>query len=435
MIVKNVSICICFFLFTLLWAEVSIRETVFLSEDNREVTAWLCQNDSQAQEAFAAVEEEAGTVLDNQPRPIENIYYEGILETDSRRKDTEDHLRDMDMLALMTMAYYGNPSEAYRDFIKKFVLAWATTYKPTGNPINENKLEAVYCGYYLVKEYFSQNEQEKIESWLLTIAEKENGSTSDDNWETKRFKIIGEIGLACNSRQWMDRAVQRYKNYVPKAIRSDGSTNDFHQRDALSYHRGGLRPLLVFCVIAEQMNIRVSDKSTYEWEASNGGSVKKAVHFFDPYVSGEKEHIEFENTTVNFDRERCEAGIEEYCPHVFDPKTAGTAVIYELASAFEPELTQIAAEILETDNTRYPTWLSVMVKSNAVDITGTKRKAPIQEETGMNCPLYKIIIVGRLDPLDRTDLFILNGSRIVKNTKCSQAGVVENSFGCYIFRH
>ncbi len=359
-------------------AEVSIRDVIFLSPVNRQKCSILNQTNDQARTAFNAIEQEAEGVLGDTPRPIATIHYEGILETDRRRIDTEDHLRDMDKLALVTLAYSGKPVAKYESFIKKFVWAWATTYNPTGNPINENKLEAVYGGYYLVKNAFTAEERITIESWMKEIARKELRDQSNTNWETKRFKIVAEIALACESSSLMNDAVNRFKRYVPNAINGDGSTVDFTKRDALSYHRGGLRPLLIFCLLAEQARIRVNGSSLYQWEASNGGSVKKAVHFLDPYVKGEKQHTEFENSTVAFDRERCQAGIEKYCPHPFDPNDPSNADIYAIASGFEPELSQMAALILNSSNTEYPTWLTVMAKSTAISMprVGTPSISP-----------------------------------------------------------
>lgn len=361
-------------------AEVSIRTALFLSEQHRGTAVLLVRDNAEARAQYANIEQQAAIVLANEPRPLEIIYYEGILETDSRRKQTEDHLRDMDMLALVCQAYCGNPRDDYETFIRRFVHAWATTYIPTGNPINENKLEAVFCGYYLTKSGFEAATRDTIESWMKNMAGKIDQATSTNNWETKRFKILGEIGLACGDTAWMHVAVERYKSYIPNAIRDDGSTDDFHKRDAVSYHCGALGPLLVFCLIAEQMQIRIEGATTYEWQADNGGSVKKAVHFFDPYIAGEKTHMEFVNSTVAFDKQRCDAGIERYCPHLWEPSEAADE--YELVAGFEPAYsTETLVDLLNSSATEYPTWLTVLTKATAIDPVGTKAAH------GMSMPL------------------------------------------------
>jgi hypothetical protein len=344
-------------------ADVSIRDAVFIASENRTAILENTANDPQAKVAYQKIEREADNIINREPSPLKYIHYEGVLETDPKRQKTQEHLKDMDRLALITLAYYGKQKPEYVSFIKRFVRAWGTTYKPTGNPINENKLEAVFCGYYLVKEEFSDSEQLELEEWMMEIVDMESRNTSMDNWETKRFKIMAEIALATDRGDFMQMAVERFKNYVANALNGDGSSVDFHERDALSYHVGGMVPLVNFSVLAEQQKIRIDNKSLYEWEAPNGASVKKSVHFLDPYVIGNKEHIEFKNTEVQFDIERCEAGLDNYCPHIWEPEKSSTADLYDLASAFEPELSEMSAMVLNTSNTRFPTWLSVLVKS------------------------------------------------------------------------
>lgn len=356
-------ISLIFFLSPELFVDVSIRDAVFIAPRNRPMILENTVNDPQAKEAYQKIEKEADNVINREPAPLKVIHYEGVLETDSKRQKTQEHLKDMDRLALVSQAYYGKQKPEYLDFIKRYVWSWGTTYEPTGNPINENKLEAVFCGYYLVKNEFTEREQQVLEEWMAEIVDKESQNTSQDNWETKRFKIIAEIALATDRSDFMRLAVDRFKNYVPNALNADGSSIDFHKRNALSYHVGGMVPLVNFCVLAEQQKIRIDNKSLYEWEASNGASVKKSVHFLDSYVTGKKEHLEFKHSEVQFDKKRCAAGLDEYCPHIWEAGESSTAELYDLASAFEPELSEISAMVLNTDNSRFPTWLSVLVKS------------------------------------------------------------------------
>lgn len=362
---------------SVVWAEVEIRLTLPLSVEHRQVADSLRRTKPQAAAAFAQVRDEAAGVLGRSPRPLSVLHYEGVLGTDPRRQQTEDHLRDMDMLALVTQAHSGSPTSGYAAFIKAFVWAWATTYLPTGNPINENKLEPVYIGYYLTRDQFSSAERQRIESWLLTIAKYENSRTSTDNWETKRFKIIGLIALATGRADLMDTAVNRFRKYLPASLYGDGSSSDFHERDALGYHTGAVLPLMAFCLTAEQAGIRIDGKSLYEWEAANGASVRKSVHFLDAYVLGEKTHTEFQDTKVQFDRDRCKAGLTQYCPHTWRPSEGTASEIYQLASGFEPSLSAMAARILGTTSTEYPTWMTVLAKAMSASTTPPPPPPPL----------------------------------------------------------
>ncbi len=347
--------------------DITIEDVPFLNEASRIRSDSISTHDSEAKENLETIVQRADEVLSLEPRPLEVLHYEGVLGTDPKRILTEEHLGDMTHLAWVIHAFYGNPEEKYRQFIKEYVSAWATTYIPTGNPINENKLEPVFCGYYLTRDMFSETQANTIDEWMDEIARLEDMDTRITNWETKRFKILAEISLATGKSKWMDRAVTRYKNYVPVALRSDGTSEDFLKRDAISYHKGGVRPLLTFCLLAEQAGLRIDGKSLYEWEASNGASVRKAVHFLDCYVLGVKQHMEFQNTQVDFDRQRCNAGLEKYCPHPFDPYDSNVEEIYELACGFEPKLSETAAELEHTTNHTYPSWLSALSRASVAE--------------------------------------------------------------------
>ncbi len=73
------------------------------------------------------------------PRPLSVLHYEGLLETNPDRIDTQKSLADIDKLISYIYASYRQGSQYYASQIKRFVLAWSDTYQPTGNTINENK--------------------------------------------------------------------------------------------------------------------------------------------------------------------------------------------------------------------------------------------------------------------------------------------------------
>ncbi len=109
------------------------------------------------------------------PRPLKRLHYEGLLETNPDRIDTRKSLRDMDKVISFIYASYGSNDTIFAHKTKQFVLAWANAYQPDGNPINENKFVALYWGYYLFQDHFSDREQEKAEDWMVAIARQEIG--------------------------------------------------------------------------------------------------------------------------------------------------------------------------------------------------------------------------------------------------------------------
>ena len=73
------------------------------------------------------------------PNPVDTIFYEGLLDIDPRRIETSKSLNDMNLLTNLIYYGYVENNEEIGPKVKLFVLAWASTYLPNGNPINENK--------------------------------------------------------------------------------------------------------------------------------------------------------------------------------------------------------------------------------------------------------------------------------------------------------
>ena len=145
-----------------------------------------------------------------------------------------------------------------------------------------------------------------------------------------------------------------YKKYVDDAFYGDGSTNDFVQRDALHYHASGLWPLIDLAIAADRNGI---DLASYQ--NPKGGSLRKCIDFLVPYSNGEKQHAEFVNSKVEFDRIRSEAGQKEYATgHIFDGKRA--ARTFECYLYFDDSYLPLAFQIKDVTAKQFTTWKTVV---------------------------------------------------------------------------
>ena len=268
------------------------------------------------------------------PRPLKKLYYEGLLPTHPNRIDTRKSLEDMDKVINFIYASYGSDDTIYAHQTKQFVLAWANAYQPEGNPINENKFMALFWGYYLFQSYFSDREQEQVVHWMMDIAEQEMNreGTPNNNWQAKRYKIIGIVGCITHNDSLKAFALRGFKEYINTAYFADGTSNDLVQRDALSYHLGGLKPL-----VSAFINLVAFDSAfnLYDYVSPTGASINKSVEYVVPYARGELTRKEWVNTTVALDKERAAAGLAEYQPgKLFDPEEAVS--LFEWAGYYHP---------------------------------------------------------------------------------------------------
>ena len=273
--------------------------------------------------------------LQDTPAPVKHIHYEGLLQTNPARIATRRSLEDMDKVTNLIYAYYGNPDKRYARKAKEIALAWCAAYEPNGNPINENKLTAIFWAYHLFKSEFTPLEKRAMQQWMRMIAQEEMGRTGtpENNWEAKRQKITATIGCVLNDKSMRTVAVEGFKQYIHNAYYADGTSNDLRERDALHYHLSGLTPCIAVFINCKPFDSRLD---LYGYEAPSGSSIKKSLEYALPYATGEKERKEWVNSRVKLDKERAAAGLPEYQPGMrFDPKDALPAFAW--ASFYNPD--------------------------------------------------------------------------------------------------
>lgn len=265
---------------------------------------------------------EANFALACVEKPLEIMHYEGLLNTDPKRINTVESFTNIESVITLIYASYLSENTLFDAKAKSIILSWTKTYKPTGNPINENKFNAFYWGYYLFKSQFSKNEQKLVENWMLEIAKKEMNRdyTPNNNWNAKRFKITGIIGSILNNEEIKNFAIEGFKTYIETAYFPDGTSNDLKSRDALHYHVSGITPCLSAFINLSKFDEKFD---LYAFVSPSGSSIQKSVEYVVPYATGIKQRKEWTNTTVQLDKDRAAAGLAEYQPGIlFDPKEA-----------------------------------------------------------------------------------------------------------------
>ncbi|MBC8127436.1 MAG: alginate lyase family protein [Gloeobacteraceae cyanobacterium ES-bin-144] len=305
----------------------------------------------------------ASEALDDAPQPLKHIIYEGRLDTDPQRIATVASLLDMQKIDLLIQAGIATGETRYAKKTREYVLAWTAAYEPTGNPINEVKLLPLLVAYEWQRNAFSPVDQKRIDSWMKTLAlvemqsAKTRPQSTHNNWHPKRLELVAAIGKILSEETYVRYAVDGAKSYVAASLRPDGSSVDFEQRDALSYHIGGIKPLLRLAAL-----LKSSGFDLYSYTAPNGASVKKSVNFVAPFAKGEITHGEFARTTADLDKKRAAAGIPHYQPgRLFEP--ASSLSLFEMATAFEPSYAALVARLASSSDEVYPTWNVAMVRA------------------------------------------------------------------------
>lgn len=348
---KYLFLLLTLVLFFQITIQAQITNVVILNSTEIQNLKNILNQNNQAKILYDSIYLAAFQSLKLIPQPVDEIHYEGLLENNPKRIKTTQSLKDMDIVVSMIYASYGTDNEIFAEKIKFYVLAWAITFKPDGNPINENKLDALFWGYYLTKDHFDEAERENVEKWMVTIAEKEmqRPQTPNNNWEAKRLKIIGTIGCILNKNNMKDHAIDGFRKYIETAYYADGTSNDLKTRDALHYHTSGLTPCISAFINLSKLD---SGFDLFRYASETGSSIKKSVEYVIPYATGEKQRKEWTNSKVKLDRERAAAGFQEYQPgKLFEPQKAFP--MFEWASYYNPE------------------WYSIFEKSKTEKYTAT----------------------------------------------------------------
>lgn len=308
----------------------------------------LIKKDQPGAHLFIQQQQLAIKALDSLPGPVSIISTEGKLKGDPVKTATLLALQDFKKIYALALVYkvYGEPR--YLQKAGLYLMAWAKTNIPKGNPINDTNLDPVIEAYDLIKSDLPEAESAPIRNWLKNTAEEEvnstpknqNKGTAYNNWNSHRLKIIGEIGFTLGDQNLQQFAVEGLKKQLAVNLLPDGSSIDFKLRDALHYHVYDLEPLLKLCIVIN----RAQGTDFYRKQSQEGASVQKSVNWLVPFLTGEKQHGEFVHSTVAFDLERAKNGELGYkAGSSFNPLNGLKTLA--LAAYFDPSLKEVYQKI------------------------------------------------------------------------------------------
>ena len=277
--------------------------------------------------------------LTETPNPIESIRSEGLLEGNPAKAASLKALQDADKIYSMALVYRLTGQKIYLEKAIDFLLAWAKINKASGDPIDETKLEGIITGYDLVRDYVTTENKSAIDEWMDCVADAELNSKSSkpgrataiNNWNSHRIKIITLIAYTLHISKYDKFIISELEKQLTVNLNPDGTTYDFIERDAFHYHTYDLEPLLTACIVI----YRATGKNYFNYQTEKGASLKKSVDFMIPYITGEKTHVEFVNSTVPFDKARAKNNEKNFKPGTqFNPLSGMYAL--SLASYFDP---------------------------------------------------------------------------------------------------
>ncbi|MEM6392057.1 MAG: alginate lyase family protein [Planctomycetota bacterium] len=355
--------------------EFKIAPVLPLTAEQQHQLQQLIQTNPRAAELAQLEIDAARATLDRPLTPLRVIHYEGLVNTHPKRIKAVESLRQMSDTARLLRAWQATSDSAFAAKLQQIIIAWADTYEPTGNDVNENKLYPLLVAYLALREQFTAPQQERVEAWVLALgkhhAREAQRSNRLNNRFTKSLRLVVITGRILDKPDWTETARQGAQRFIAASLFPDGTSHDLRERDTLTYHSSALRPLIQLSILLDGKH----PDALYHWTSPNGGSVQKSVQYIIPYATGEKQHREWVHSRVDLDRRRAAAGLEKYrIGRLYEPQQA-TSLLAD-AVFYEPQLTPLLAQLLDAPHAQLPSWESLVLTSIAQTPVATAQPNP-----------------------------------------------------------
>lgn len=301
----------------------------------------------------------ARAALSRPPAPVPRLHTEGTLPGKGIRDMSIAAKRDHPIALDLAMAWKLTGEQAYRDGAANYLTAWAKTYHTYLNPIDDTGFDALLLAYDLVEPDLSASERTPIDRFWRGMAEgylramEVGPKNSNTNWQSHRIKLATLAAFQSGDEVMIRRAHLAYRRQLAANLRSDGSTLDFEERDALHYVTYNLDPLLMAAIAAQ-----AHGQDWYREAAPSGAALPRSLAWLATFALRERRHVEFAHSHIAFDRERAAAGQGEYAPHDWDP--ANSVNTFALAAILDRSFDNVRNELVRTSGGAPEPWIELL---------------------------------------------------------------------------
>nr|WP_315466068.1 glycosyltransferase [uncultured Rhodoferax sp.] len=284
---------------------------------------------------------------DGSPRARAQVHTEGLLPANPERIAGLEARKDFALMHDLAALWLLTRQPDTLAPLVSLLTAWAEVYQPSYNPVDETHLEAYLDAYAVLRDaqtfalpaVATRLVRQLGEGYLQrmeTPADPQN-TTWRNNWQSHRIKIATLAAVALQDSAMLRRAEAQFVQQLSRNIAVDGTVFDFLERDALHYVAYDLEPLLRAAIAA-----RTQGRDWLALRGENNSALMRAVQWLQPYATGQRQHEEFANTTIQFDRDRRASGVRGF-EGMWNPQRGAT--LYWLASVLDPSQATLAATL------------------------------------------------------------------------------------------
>ena len=304
---------------------------------------------------------DADAALAQSPHPMKRLHTEGTLPHQGIRDQSIQAERDFPVTQSLAFAYRLTNDKKYLAQAAMFLDAWATTYKPSGNPIDETPFGPLFVAFDLTRgdlppetESHTIDLFRKMSTTYLDWLDQNSDKDPSNNWSSHRVKLAVLGAYESGDPALIARAARAYSRQAQRNIHPDGSVMDFYMRDALHYVVYDLEPLTTAALAAH-----AHGHDWFHTAATGSPSVEMAVDWLIPFALGSMTHQEFVHSTVKFDADRDKAGEVGYSGQ-WDPKTSVN--LLAIATALDPKYAPARNKVEANTSSKTPAWIALAMQ-------------------------------------------------------------------------
>jgi len=306
----------------------------------------------------------ATATLDRPPGAIPHAHTEGTLPGKGIREISLKAREDQPVVLNFAIAWRLTGDRRFLDAAGRYLENWADIYQISFNPIDETGFDTLLMATDLTENDLPAANRAKVDAFWRKMAVgyldamdagPRNAST---NWQSHRVKLATLAAFQTGDAAIIERARKAYEKQVSVNLYADGSMFDFHERDALHYVTYNLDPLMMAALSAQ-----AHGQDWFRWKSPAGASLPHSLDWLADFATGQKTHIEFANSKVQFDRDRAAAGQKEYAPHPWD--VANGVSTYSLASLLDAKYLPLRDDLVKRTGRKPPAWTEILRASRA----------------------------------------------------------------------
>lgn len=156
--------------------------------------------------------------------------------------DSRKAFQDADRVAILALTYRLTHNEDYLNKSREILTSWAEVNQPTGNPIDETRLDGMIWAFDLISCDLSEEDKTQILDWFERLRSKKRAwsfgkITRSNNHRIHQLKLLLLLDRVLGRNEDWDKDLQTAKYYSKINLNPEsGISVDYIERSALYYH-------------------------------------------------------------------------------------------------------------------------------------------------------------------------------------------------------